>query len=121
MEPRYQSEHGVYMPAVSGHITPWSVRWRLSTGNDLHCSEFPFLLVIICVIPTFGCDSFLSTNFSNVAAGGTMGYIGVSLGKLGVPFVNPYTLYNFRNPALIGGAVYGAMAGAMATLGGKPM
>eukprot|EP00579_Thalassiosira_antarctica_P009007 CAMPEP_0201886422 /NCGR_PEP_ID=MMETSP0902-20130614/22044_1 /ASSEMBLY_ACC=CAM_ASM_000551 /TAXON_ID=420261 /ORGANISM="Thalassiosira antarctica, Strain CCMP982" /LENGTH=127 /DNA_ID=CAMNT_0048415993 /DNA_START=45 /DNA_END=428 /DNA_ORIENTATION=- len=61
------------------------------------------------------------SSLHNVAAGGMLGYIGVSLGKLGVPFVSPYTLYNFRNPALIGGAVYGAMAGAMATLGGKPM
>ncbi len=48
-----------------------------------------------------------------------MGYVGVSTGRLGVPFVNPYYLYNFRNPAIIGGAVYGALGGALAMLGGK--
>jgi len=56
---------------------------------------------------------------SNVAAGGTLGYIGVSRQVLSVPFVNPYVLYGFRNPALIGGAVYATMAGGMAALGGK--
>ncbi|KAL7430243.1 hypothetical protein ACHAXH_001287 [Discostella pseudostelligera] len=55
----------------------------------------------------------------NVVAGGVMGYVGVSTGRLGVPFVNPYYLYNFRNPAIIGGAVYGALGGALAMLGGK--
>lgn len=48
-----------------------------------------------------------------------MGYVGVSTGRLGVPFVNPYYLYNIRNPAIIGGAVYGALGGALAMLGGK--
>ena len=48
-----------------------------------------------------------------------MGYVGVSRGVMGVPFVNPYHLYSFRNPAIIGGAVYGAMGGAMAMLEGK--
>jgi len=57
----------------------------------------------------------------NAAAGATMGYIGVALGRLGVPFVNPNHLYNFRNPALIGAAVYGAMGGALAAFGGKPI
>jgi hypothetical protein len=56
---------------------------------------------------------------SNVVAGGVMGYVGVSTGRLGVPFVNPYHLYTFRNPAIIGGAIYGALGGALAMLGGK--
>jgi hypothetical protein len=48
-----------------------------------------------------------------------LGYVGVSTGRLGIPFVNPYSLYSFRNPAVIGGAVYGAIGGALAMLGGK--
>ncbi len=56
---------------------------------------------------------------SNIVAGGVLGYVGVSTGRLGVPFVNPYSLYSFRNPAVIGGAVYGAIGGALAMLGGK--
>jgi hypothetical protein len=35
--------------------------------------------------------------------------------------VNPYYLYTFRNPAIIGGAVYGALGGALAMFGGKPL
>eukprot|EP00970_Alexandrium_tamarense_P004980 scaffold808_cov196-Alexandrium_tamarense.AAC.117 len=56
----------------------------------------------------------------NVAAGGILGYVGVSRGRLGVPFVSPYILYGMRYPGLVGAAVYGAIAGGMATLGGKP-
>lgn len=63
--------------------------------------------------------SVFSYFLSNVVAGGIMGYVGVSTGRLGVPFVNPYYLYNIRNPAIIGGAVYGALGGALAMLGGK--
>lgn len=62
---------------------------------------------------------FIFFGGSNVAAAGMMGYVGVSRGVMGVPFVNPYHLYSFRNPAIIGGAVYGAMGGAMAMLEGK--
>lgn len=62
------------------------------------------------------CVSFYQ---SNVVAGASFGYIGVSRGVLGVPFMNPYQLMAFRNPALIGAAVYGVLAGGLATLGGK--
>jgi hypothetical protein len=41
----------------------------------------------------------------NVAAGGMIGYVGVSRGMIGVPFVNPYFLYGTRHPGLIGAAV----------------
>jgi hypothetical protein len=67
---------------------------------------------VFCFVVHFG---------SNVAAAGTLGYVGVSRGALGVPFVNPYHLYTFRNPAIIGGAVYGAIGGAMALFEGKTM
>ena len=60
------------------------------------------------------------SSLHNVASAGILGYIGVSRGLMGVPFVNPYTLYGSRfPPGLIGAAVYGAMGGALATLGGK--
>ncbi len=41
----------------------------------------------------------------NVAAGGILGYVGVSRGRLGVPFVSPYFLYGMRYPGLVGAAV----------------
>lgn len=47
------------------------------------------------------------------------GYIGITKGMLGVPFMNPYQLYTFRNPAIIGSAIYGAIGGAMALVEGK--
>jgi hypothetical protein len=50
-----------------------------------------------------------------------LGYIGIAKGILGVPFINPYQLYTFRNPAIIGSAVYGAIGGAMALLEGKTL
>lgn len=58
---------------------------------------------------------------SNVASAGMLGYIGIAKGILGVPFINPYQLYTFRNPAIIGSAVYGAIGGAMALLEGKTL
>lgn len=41
----------------------------------------------------------------NVASGGLIGYIGVTRGNMGVPFVSPYFLYGTRHPGLIGAAV----------------
>ncbi|KAL7463644.1 hypothetical protein ACHAXS_004000 [Conticribra weissflogii] len=56
----------------------------------------------------------------NVASGAIFGYVGVSRGLLGVPFINPQFLYGGRfPPSIIGGAVYGTMGGALAMLGGK--
>lgn len=58
----------------------------------------------------------------NVLAGATLGYIGVSAGRLGVPFVDATFFY--RNPQLspplVGAVVYGAIGGAFAILGNKP-
>lgn len=64
------------------------------------------------------------SSLHNGIAGATLGYIGVSAGRLSVPFVSPTTFYqNPRlNPGIVGGAVYGGLAMAMATfLGGKPL
>ncbi|KAL7553816.1 hypothetical protein ACHAWF_017153 [Thalassiosira exigua] len=57
----------------------------------------------------------------NVAAAGSLGFLGVSSGKLGVPFLSPYLLMSFRPPApaFIGATVYGAMGGCLAAFGGK--
>lgn len=58
----------------------------------------------------------------NVLAGGTLGYIGVQRRLLGIPFVDAY--FFMRNPGVApevaGAAVYAAMAGGLAALGGKP-
>ena len=50
-----------------------------------------------------------------------MGYIGVSRGWTGIPFVNPYFAMRFRNPAILGALVYGGLGGAFGWLAGKPM
>jgi hypothetical protein len=57
----------------------------------------------------------------NIIASGSLGYIGVSRGLTGIPFVNPYALsqYPYIRPSMIGFAVYGAMGGAFGSLGGK--
>eukprot|EP00978_Attheya_sp_CCMP212_P006526 scaffold15048_cov55-Attheya_sp.AAC.4 len=57
----------------------------------------------------------------NVLSGFTLGYLGVSTGRVGVPFLDPYTVMASRNPALLGAVVYGGIAGCMAALGGKSM
>mmetsp|Transcript_1235 Transcript_1235/g.1946 ORF Transcript_1235/g.1946 Transcript_1235/m.1946 type:complete len:135 (+) Transcript_1235:142-546(+) len=56
----------------------------------------------------------------NVLSGGLLGYLGVSSGRVGIPFLDPTTIYrsNIR-PELIAFAVYGGMAGAFAAFGGK--
>ena len=58
----------------------------------------------------------------NVIAGGTLGYIGVERRLLAVPFLDSYFFYRYPqiSPPMAGAAVYGAMAGLLATLGGKP-
>ena len=59
----------------------------------------------------------------NFLSGGTLGYLGVALGHAGVPFVNSMTFYRypFLSPPMVGGAVYGTMAGAMAAFSGKQL
>lgn len=57
----------------------------------------------------------------NVLAGGTLGYIGVSSGRVGIPFVDPSFFYRhpYIRPHVAGFVVYGSMGGAFAMLGGK--
>lgn len=58
----------------------------------------------------------------NVLAGGMLGYVGVSRRWIGIPFMDSYFFYRYPQvaPEVAGAAVYGAMAGALAMLGGKP-
>jgi len=101
--------HGI--DAAQGH--PLSIRaWGMYTGGLVayHAMVCPMEVI-------HGRRSALH----NAAAASTVGYIGVASGRLGVPFVNPHFLYTFRHPALIGAAVYGAMGGALAAFGGKPI
>ena len=57
----------------------------------------------------------------NFLAGGTLGYLGVRSGRIGIPFMDQYFFY--RNPAIrpefAAFAVYGGLGGAFALLGGK--
>jgi len=57
----------------------------------------------------------------NVLSAGTIGAVGVSMGRVGIPFVDPYTLYRYPSlsPSIVGFAVYGACAGGLAALQGK--
>jgi hypothetical protein len=59
--------------------------------------------------------------FHNVLAGGTMGYVGVSRGAVGIPFIdsNFFHRYPGVRPPVVAFVIYGAMGGAFATLGGK--
>ena len=59
----------------------------------------------------------------NVLAGGIMGYVGVSAGRLGVPFVDVMTFYKYPalRPNIAAFFIYGGLAGTMAALGGKEM
>jgi len=58
----------------------------------------------------------------NVLSGGTLGYVGVHAGRLGIPFVDPY--FFVRNPQvsppMAGAVVYGGIAGLLGMLSGKP-
>lgn len=57
----------------------------------------------------------------NMLAGGILGYVGVSSGHLGVPFVSPMALYRYpwMPPSAAAFLVYGGLAGTFAALGGK--
>jgi hypothetical protein len=60
--------------------------------------------------------------FHNVLSGAVLGYVGVSTGRLGIPFVDFTLFYRHPNlrPPVVGAAVYGGLAGCFAMLGGKP-
>lgn len=60
----------------------------------------------------------------NVLAGGTLGYLGVERGFIGVPMYG--ALMSVRAiartpPALVGFAVYGGLCGLLGSLGGKTL
>lgn len=59
----------------------------------------------------------------NMLAGAILGYVGVSAGQLGVPFVDPMTLYRYPwlRPNMVAFVIYGGLAGTLAALGGKPL
>ena len=59
----------------------------------------------------------------NVAAGGLLGYIGVRHHFLGIPFVDGYFFMRYpqASPPLVGFAVYGGIAGLLASLSGKAL
>lgn len=60
----------------------------------------------------------------NALAGAMLGYVGVSRGFLGIPFVDNYFLYRYPqlSPAVTGAVVYGGVGLALATiLGNKPI
>lgn len=59
----------------------------------------------------------------NIASGGLIGYMGVRAGALGIPMMDPYFFYRHPSlsPPLAGAAVYGGIAGILATFSGKPL
>ena len=88
-------------------------RWKRGLSVANRCFSFS-LSLSLSLAPL---ALFLSLSLS----GAILGYIGVSAGALGVPFVHPIFFYqNPRfSPAVMGSAVYGGMGLAMAALGGK--
>ena len=59
----------------------------------------------------------------NALAGGMIGYLGVTTNRIGIPFVDPYTLYRypFVTPGGAAFVVYGGLGLGLAMLGGKPI
>ena len=59
----------------------------------------------------------------NAAAGGILGYVGVSQNLIGIPFVGPdlFYKYPFIPRAWAGAAVYGGLGLGLAMFGGKPL
>ena len=59
----------------------------------------------------------------NMLAGGILGYVGVSSGQLGLPFISPMALYRYPwlPPNVAAFVVYGGLAGTFAALGGKTL
>eukprot|EP00568_Trieres_chinensis_P001266 CAMPEP_0183309518 /NCGR_PEP_ID=MMETSP0160_2-20130417/25392_1 /TAXON_ID=2839 ORGANISM="Odontella Sinensis, Strain Grunow 1884" /NCGR_SAMPLE_ID=MMETSP0160_2 /ASSEMBLY_ACC=CAM_ASM_000250 /LENGTH=136 /DNA_ID=CAMNT_0025473559 /DNA_START=13 /DNA_END=423 /DNA_ORIENTATION=- len=57
----------------------------------------------------------------NVTAGALLGYIAVSSGALGIPFVDQTLFWRHPrlSPPIVGAGVYGTMGGLFAALGGK--
>jgi len=57
----------------------------------------------------------------NIISGGTLGMLGVSTGRLGIPFVDP--MFFMRHPAIplhfVAFSVYGTMGGLFGVLSGK--
>ena len=101
-------------------VDPW-ISWKNNIGCKLGFYSGGLYAYHAMICPMEAIHGKRSS-LHNVASGATMGYIGVTRGILGVPFVNPYDLHSgTRNPGLIGAAVYGVIGGALATLGGKPV
>ena len=59
----------------------------------------------------------------NMLAGGILGYVGVSAGRLGIPFLDPMFFYKYPalRPNIAAFFVYGSLAGTLAALGGKSL
>eukprot|EP00545_Synedropsis_sp_CCMP1620_P014454 CAMPEP_0119003568 /NCGR_PEP_ID=MMETSP1176-20130426/641_1 /TAXON_ID=265551 /ORGANISM="Synedropsis recta cf, Strain CCMP1620" /LENGTH=140 /DNA_ID=CAMNT_0006955181 /DNA_START=19 /DNA_END=441 /DNA_ORIENTATION=- len=59
----------------------------------------------------------------NVMAAGMLGYVGVSRGVLGVPFVDPTFTYRYPQVSapMLAFMIYGGIAGALSAFGGKPL
>ncbi|KAL7574425.1 hypothetical protein ACA910_015800 [Epithemia clementina (nom. ined.)] len=57
----------------------------------------------------------------NIISAGTLGYIGVNQGRVGVPFVDYSFYYRYPqfSPATMGFVVYGGIAGLLAAIQGK--
>jgi hypothetical protein len=73
--------------------------------------------IVQCPMEAFHGRQSLLHNF---AAAGMLGYVGVAQGRMGIPFINPYTLIGSPlKPEIVAFGVYGGMAAAFAALGGK--
>jgi hypothetical protein len=59
----------------------------------------------------------------NALSGGIIGFIGVTNNRIGIPFIDPNTLYRypFVSPGMAAFAVYGGLGLGLAMIGGKPL
>jgi hypothetical protein len=95
-------------------LTP---RLALLNMGGLYC-----YMALICPMEAI---SGRQSAIHNGLSAGMIGYIGVSIRLLGVPFVSPYYFLSNPNgpsPPVMGAAVYGGMALLLSSLlGGKPL
>ena len=99
--------------AQGGHFTP-----QLLAMNVGFLYAYQALQCPMVALDPRGRPSLLH----NALAGGTLGYVGVGQGLVGVPFGHmlPSAMYRLR-PAQAGALVYGAMTGVLGALSGKPV
>lgn len=110
--------NGVILTLLMAMQNPGAMS-NLPMAFALNCGAVYGYFVVQCPMEAIhGRQSLLH----NVAAGGTLGYLGVASGRVGIPFNLEPTFYINRIPLPVGGAlVYGGLAAVFGAIGGKAL